>query len=358
MDGLGLAPFCWSAQERILMTTAEIASLVQGELVGRSDLTVDSVQTLERALETQLAFWERRPGETTMPPTQAGCVIVDSSTEVDGPTVIRVGKPRNAIAKVMRAMLIEDRPSAGVDPTAWVHPDALVGESVSIGPHAVVEAGAAVGDMSVIGPQVYVGEGAVLGKRCRLGAGSKVHGNARLGDRVTLHSGAVIGADGFGLVLESDHYENFPQTGGVEIADDVEIGANSCVDRGALDATRIGTGTKLDNLVHIGHNCQVGRHVVMAAQVGLSGSVVVEDYAVLGGQAGIGDRARIGARAQLGGQVGLLPDKKLAPAGAYWGTPARPLRQQLEGQANVNRLPRLFEEVKRLRERVEELEAS
>ncbi len=210
----------------------------------------------------------------------------------------------------------------------------------------------------MVGPHAYVGSGAVLGRECRLHPGAKVHGNARLGDRVILHGGAVVGSDGFGLVLESDHYEGFPQVGGVEVGNDVEIGANSCVDRGALDDTRIGAGSKLDNLVHIGHNCQIGRHVVMAAQVGLSGSVVVEDYAVLGGQAGIGDRARIGRGAQLGGQVGLLPDKRLAPGEAYWGTPARPLREQLKSQANVNRLSRLFDEVKRLRQRVEELEAS
>ena len=339
------------------MTTAEIASLVQGELVGRGDLTVHSGQTLERALETQLAFWERRPGVTKLPPTRAGCVIVDGRVELDGRTVIRVEQPRSAFAKALRMMLAGRQPSTGVDPTASVHPKAIIGERVSIGPHAVVEAGAAVGDMSTIGAHVFVGEGAVLGKLCRLEPGCRVHGNARLGDRVTLHSGVVIGSDGFGLVFESDHYEKFPQTGGVEIGNDVEIGANSCVDRGALDATRIGTGTKLDNLVHIGHNCQVGNHVVMAAQVGLSGGVIVEDYAVLGGQAGIGDRATIGARVRLGGQGGLLPDKKLAPGGAYWGTPARPLRQELTRQASLSRLPRLIEEVKRLAARVRDLES-
>ncbi len=173
---------------------------------------------------------------------------------------------------------------------------------------------------------------------------------------MTLHAGAVVGADGFGLVFETDHYEKFPQVGGVQIADDVEIGANSCVDRGALDDTRIGTGTKLDNLVHIGHNCQIGRHVVMAAQVGLSGGVIVGDYAVLGGQAGVGDRARIGARVQLGGQGGLLPDKTIGPGGAYWGTPAQPLRDQLRQQALVRRLPRLLDEIKKLKARVRELE--
>ncbi len=254
--------------------------------------------------------------------------------------------------------MAQPAPDAGTDPSAQVDASATIGSRVSIGPHVVIEAGALVGADSVLGSHAFVGGGAVLGRGCRLHPGARVYGNARLGDRVTLHAGAVVGSEGFGLVFETDHYERFPQVGGVEIGSDVEIGANSCVDRGALDDTRIGAGTKLDNLVHIGHNCQIGRHVVMAAQVGLSGGVVVEDHAVLGGQAGIGDRARIGARVQLGGQGGLLPDKTIGPGGAYWGTPARPLREQLARQALVNRLPGVFDEVKRLRAKVEKLEES
>ena len=293
-----------------------------------------------------------------MPATDAGCVIADSHVEASGRTLIRVAEPRRAFARALRSILAPRDADPGVDATAEVDSGAMLGDRVSVGPFAVIESGATVGAGSVVGAHVYIGSGAVLGGRCQLGPGAKVYGNARLGNRVILHAGAVIGADGFGLVLEEDHYEKFPQLGGVEVADDVEIGANSCVDRGALDHTRIGTGTKLDNLVHIGHNCQIGRHVIMAAQVGLSGGVVVEDYAVLGGQAGIGDRARIGARVRLGGQGGLLPGKRLAPDAEYWGTPARPLREELGRQALVNRLPKLVQEMNRLDARVRELESS
>lgn len=340
------------------MTAGEIATLVECELVGDPGLEIRSGHTLERAGTNQIAFWERRPGHNKLPATDAGCVIVDSGTAAAGRTLIVSAHPRKTFARALRELLEPDAPESGIDPSAWVDPSAEIGEGAWIGPLAVVEAGALIGDGTRIGPQSYVGAGATIGTECRLHPGARVHGNASLGNRVVLHAGAVVGADGFGLVFEGDHYEKFPQVGGVRIGDDVEIGANSCVDRGALDDTRIGSGTKLDNLVHVGHNCQIGRHVVMAAQVGLSGSVVVEDFAVLGGQAGIGDRARIGSGAQLGGQVGLLPDKSLAPGGAYWGTPARPLREQLKSQANVNRLPRLFEEIRLLRARVEELEAS
>ena len=340
------------------MTAGEIAVIVEGDLVGDSSVELHCGQSLALAEPSHLAFWERRSGQSTMPPTNAGCVIVDPRTEASGRTLIRCERPRQAFARALRLLVPDPWPDAGIHPSAIVDPSASVGRGVAIGPHAVVEHGAAIGARSVLGPGVFVGSGAVLGDRSRLHAGATVFGNARLGDRVTLHAGAVVGADGFGLVFETDHYEKFPQIGGVQIADDVEIGANSCVDRGALDDTRIGVGTKLDNLVHIGHNCQIGRHVVMAAQVGLSGGVIVEDYAVLGGQAGIGDRARIGTQVQLGGQGGLLPDKAIGPGGAYWGTPAQPLREQLKQQALVRRLPRLVEEIRKLRARVRELEGS
>lgn len=340
------------------MTTAEIARLVQGELVGDPDLEIVSGHALERATADQLAFWDRRPGERDMPPTQAGCVIADDRARSDDRAVIRVADPRRAFARAMRALIGARRIVGSIDPSARVDPSAQLGDQVQVGPYAVIEAGVIIGSRSVIGPHAFVASGASLGIECRLEPGATVYGNARLGDRVVLYASAVVGSDGFGLVMEGDHYEQFPQVGGVQIGDDVEIGANSCVDRGALDDTRIGDGTKLDNLVHIGHNCQVGRHVVMAAQVGLSGGVVVEDYAVLGGQAGIGDRARIGARVKLGGQAGLLPGKYLAPDMAYWGTPARPLREELGRQALVGRLPKLVEEISGLQRRVRELESS
>lgn len=340
------------------MTTAEIARLVQGELIGDPELEIVSGHALERAAEDQLAFWDRRPGERDMPPTQAGCVIADDRARSDDRAVIRVADPRRAFAKAMRALIGARRIVGSIDPSARVDPSAQLGDQVQVGQYAVIEAGVIIGSRSAIGPHAHVASGASLGIECRLEPGATVYGNARLGDRVVLYAGAVVGSDGFGLVMEGDHYEQFPQVGGVQIGDDVEIGANSCVDRGALDDTRIGDGTKLDNLVHIGHNCQVGRHVVMAAQVGLSGGVVVEDYAVLGGQAGIGDRARIGARVKLGGQAGLLPGKYLAPDMAYWGTPARPLREELGRQALVSRLPKLVEEISGLQRRVRELESS
>jgi UDP-3-O-[3-hydroxymyristoyl] glucosamine N-acyltransferase len=171
-----------------------------------------------------------------------------------------------------------------------------------------------------------------------------------------LHSGCVIGADGFGFVLEEGRYQKFPQVGRVQIGDWVEIGANSCVDRAALGMTVIGEGTKLDNMVHVAHNCRIGRHVVVAAQTGFSGGVVVEDYAVIGGQVGIGDQARIESGAVLGSGCGILTSKIVRSGQVVWGTPARPLKNHLEQLANLARLPELRQEVASLRRRLENLE--
>ena len=338
------------------MKVRSIAELVGGKAEGDAERDITSAGALDRAGPGDLAFWESRSGAVELPRTAAGCVIVGLDAVAPGRTLIRARRPRNAFARALRALRPEPPPEPAIHESAAVSPAARIAQGVAVGAHAVIESGAAVGRGTVIGPGAFLGAGAQVGEDCRLHAGARVYAGCRLGNRVTLHAGAAVGADGFGLVFETDHYEKFPQIGAVEIGDDVEVGANSCIDRGALDDTRIGAGTKLDNLVHIGHNCQVGKHVVMAAQVGLSGGVTVEDYAVLGGQAGIGEGAHIGARAQLGGQGGLLPDKSLAKGGVYWGTPARPLREHLAAQARVNRLPKLQEQVKRLQARLDALE--
>ncbi|MCX6636915.1 MAG: UDP-3-O-(3-hydroxymyristoyl)glucosamine N-acyltransferase, partial [Acidobacteria bacterium] len=175
--------------------------------------------------------------------------------------------------------------------------------------------------------------------------------------RAILHSGCVIGADGFGFVLAGGRYEKFPQVGRVVIGDDVEIGANSCVDRAALGVTWIGDGVKLDNLVHVAHNCRIGRHVVVAAQTGFSGGVVVEDYAVIGGQVGVGDKARIETGAIIGSGSGILSSKVVHGGQVLWGTPARPLKEHLEQLANLARLPELRREFAELKRRIERIEA-
>ena len=183
-----------------------------------------------------------------------------------------------------------------------------------------------------------------------------MYDDVEIGKRAILHSGCVIGADGFGFVLTGGRYEKFPQVGRVVIGDDVEIGANSCVDRAALGVTWIGDGVKLDNMVHVAHNCRIGRHVVVAAQTGFSGGVVVEDYAVIGGQVGVGDKARIETGAVIGSGSGILSSKVVRGGQVMWGTPARPLKEHLEQLANLARLPELRREFAELKRRIERIE--
>src|SRR5206468_210008 len=227
---------------------------------------------------------------------------------------------------------------------------------VYVGPHAVIGDGTRVGVATAVGAGCYVGKRVTLGEGCVLHPIVTVYDNCDIGRGSVLHSGCVIGADGFGYVMEHDRWHKFPQVGRVEIGDFVEIGANSCVDRAALGVTNIGEGTKLDNMVHVGHNCHIGRHVVVAAQTGFSGGVVVEDYAVIGGQVGIGDKARIESHAVLGSGCGILTSKIVHAGQVMWGTPARPLKQHLEQLANLARLPNLRDDVAELKRRLAEIE--
>jgi UDP-3-O-[3-hydroxymyristoyl] glucosamine N-acyltransferase len=200
---------------------------------------------------------------------------------------------------------------------------------------------ATIGDRSLIGPGCIIGDGVELGQDCEIFPNVTIYPGSRLGSRVIVHAGAVLGSDGFGYVRDpkSGRHEKFPQIGTLEIEDDVEIGANTTIDRGALEVTRVGRGTKIDNLVHIGHNCQFGEDIIIAAQSGFSGSITVENQVVIGGQVGVGEHARIQEGVLLGGQSGVLPKKILRGKGvAFWGTPAKPLREYLRSLASLARL--------------------
>src|SRR3984893_12452266 len=200
---------------------------------------------------------------------------------------------------------------------------------------------ATIGGRSLIGAGCIIGDGVELGVYCELYRNVTIYPGSRLGSRVIVHAGAVLGSDGFGYVRDpkNGRHEKFPQIGTLEIADDVEIGANTTIDRGALEVTRIGRGTKIDNLVHIGHNCQFGEDVIIAAQAGFSGSITIENQVVIGGQVGVGEHARIQEGVLLGGQAGVLPKKILRGKGvAFWGTPAKPLREYLRSLASLAQL--------------------
>jgi len=336
----------------------ELADWLGSAFEGDGEKVLRGVAPLEAAGAGDLSFVASSKAEQMAQASAAGCLIVPPNfLNSGGRTVIRCAHPRAAFARAVSRLHPAPPPPAGIHPLACLSPDAECGPGVSIGPLVIVGEGTRIGAGTVLGAGSVVGNRVVIGENCRFHAGVTVYDDVDIGDRVILHSGCVIGADGFGFAWEGDRYQKFPQIGRVSIGNDVEIGANSCVDRAAMGVTWIGEGSKLDNLVHVAHNCRLGRHVVIAAQTGLSGGVVVEDHAVIGGQVGIGDKARIEARAVLGSGCGVLTSKIIRAGQVVWGTPARPLKEYLELLANMGRVPELRREVAQLKERLKAVEA-
>ena len=332
------------------LTTAQIAAVCGGTLEGDSERVITGANTPDQAGPAELAFAANPKAIEQAGSSRAGCLIVPEWFAAQGPwTLIRVSEPRVAFARALTALYGKPRPQGSIDPTARIDPSARVGPDCVIGAYVTIGAHSEIGRACSIGAGCHIGEEVYIGEDSMLHAGVTVYDRVRIGARVVLHSGCVIGADGFGFTLTADRYEKFPQVGTVEIGDDVEIGANSCVDRAALGATRIGEGTKIDNLVHIAHNCSIGKHVVIAAQTGFSGSVTVGDYAVIGGQVGVGEKAQIEAKAVVGGKAGILVSQRVRAGEPVWGIPARPLRQHLKNLAQLNRLGELRQEIEALK---------
>jgi UDP-3-O-[3-hydroxymyristoyl] glucosamine N-acyltransferase len=335
---------------RVTQIAAELKAVWEGD----GNLDIRGVAPLESAGPREISFVGNRKAATGAQMSGAGCLLVTADFPT-GRTLIRVADPRGACAHVIGLLYPTPAVQPGIHPTAVIAQDTQIAQSAAIGPHATIGAGTCIGEGSSIGPGCVIGAGVRIGVNCVLHANVTIYTGVTIGDRAVLHSGVVLGADGFGFVLQGDHYEKFPQIGRVEIGNDVEIGANSCIDRAALGVTKIGDGAKLDNMVHIAHNCRIGRHVVIAAQTGLSGGVVVEDYAVIGGQVGIGDKARIESGAVLGSGCGILTSKIVRKGQVVWGTPARPLKEYLEQLANLARLPKLRKEVAELEKQLREM---
>ena len=339
-------------------TVEELARWRGGEAEGDTQKALSGVAPLETAGEAEVSFLESERNRPQALASGAGCLLAPPGVALPGRTVIRARNPRYAMARVVE--LFHPRPARrpGIHPTAVIGDDVAIGADVEIGPYAVIGDGAQIGDRTSVGAGSIVGENAVLGEGCVLYPRVTLYPGARLGSRVILHSGCVVGSDGFGYVFENGRYYKFPQVGTVEIADDVEVGANTTIDRGALGPTRIGRGTKIDNLVQVGHNVLIGENCVIAAEVGISGSAVIEDNVVIAGQVGLGDHVRIEKGAVLGGQCGVLPHKTVRAGQTVWGTPARPIKEHLEQQALVARLPRLLEQVRSLQRQQSEPQPS
>jgi UDP-3-O-[3-hydroxymyristoyl] glucosamine N-acyltransferase len=307
----------------LLMATArEIAEWVGAEGSG-GDVEIARVSGLQEATSNAMVFALEQETLDAAVASKAGAILANGKLKKDGepvdPRILWVRDARLAFSVTAGRL-------AGKGLEAGMHPTAVVGKDVLIGPG------------TAIGPGVVLGDGVKIGARCDIHARVTIYPGVVLGDDVVVQAGAVLGATGFGYARngETGEYVLFPQQGRLVIEDRVEIGANTTIDRGALDETRIGRGTKIDNLVHIGHNCVIGKNVVIAAQTGISGSSVVEDGAVLGGQVGIGEHATVGEGVILGGGAGVLSGKKMRGKGeVFWGRPARPLKEYLRDLARL-----------------------
>jgi UDP-3-O-[3-hydroxymyristoyl] glucosamine N-acyltransferase len=338
------------------ITVAELAARAGGRVVGDDRVLIKGIASIESAGEGEIAFMEDSKLLESARESRASCLIVPEGAQVDSACRIEAKHPKLAFALIAELLHPRKRLEASIHPTAIVAASASVDESSFIG--ACVE----IGERTSVGAGTQIHTGAVIGEDVRIGRDCVIHpnvvlyDNVTLGKRVILHAGVVIGADGFGYVPDERNIRHkFPQVGTVVIEDDVEIGACTCIDRAALGRTRIGRATKIDNLVQIAHNVEIGERVVIAAQTGISGSTVIEDDAVIGGQVGMGDHARVESGAIIGSKAGILPGK-IVRAGVWWGIPVQPLDQYKRLNAHMNRLPQMREEIKELRQQLRELQ--
>ena len=336
-----------------MKTLRDLAEQLNCRLLGDSSITVSTVSSLQSASSDSLVFVEDAQHLDAALRSSAAAVIAgDFASAATSKPVLISAQPRLTFARAAKLLRDPGR-NREIHPTAIVPASAKIGKNVAIGPGAILGEHIKVGDETTIGSGSVIGDNAgddggdavggnavQIGSHCRLDPNVTIYPGTTLGDRVIVQAGAVLGSAGFGYVRDSEtgRYEQFPQIGRLVIEDDVEIGANSTIDRGALDETRIRRGTKIDNLVHIGHNVQIGENVVIAAQTGLSGSVTIEDNVIMGGQVGIADHVRVEAGAILGAQSGIPTKKVIRGKGVvFWGTPARPIREYLKELAFLSR---------------------
>jgi UDP-3-O-[3-hydroxymyristoyl] glucosamine N-acyltransferase len=334
---------------------AELAAELGGSVVGDGTTVIRGVAGIREAQAGDLTFIANARYDAYLSQTRASAVICSREERDALVPLLQVDNPYLAFQKAVRIFRPElYHPLPGVHATAVVSPAATVGENASIGAHCVIEAGARIGANAVLMPGCYVGVQASIGEGSLLYPHVTVREECLIGDRCILHPGVVIGADGFGFAFDNGRYHKVPQVGIVVVGDDVEIGANTTIDRATTDATRIGDGTKIDNLVQIGHNVVMGRHCIIVAQVGISGSTHLEDHVTIGGQAGIIGHVRLERGAMVGGHSGVT--KSVGAGEKVSGYPAVGLNTWKRVTAYLMRLPQLFERAKTLEERVDKLE--
>ena len=335
---------------------ADIARLVKGELIGAADVLINGFSGIKEAKKNELTFLSNSKYEPLLRDTQAGVILVPRQIDCPGKTVIRVDNPSLSFTEVVN-YLLKDAPDykpQGIHPTAVISPGAKLARDVVIGAHTVVEDGAVIEKGCVLYANSYVGHDVTLGKNCLIYPNVVLRERVVLGDRVIVHSGSVIGSDGYGYVTVDGRHMKIPQVGTVLIENDVEIGANVTIDRARFDKTVIGEGTKIDNLVQIAHNVNIGKHCFIVSQSGIAGSTKLGDFVIVAAQAGLVGHIEIGDGAIVTAQSGVSHSIKSGEQ--VFGSPAQPIKQAFRTNAHVQRLDKYVETIKDLKKRIEELE--
>jgi UDP-3-O-[3-hydroxymyristoyl] glucosamine N-acyltransferase len=351
VSGIAIATETTSGDGARTITAEAIAALVAGELIGDPGIEVTGIAPLDRAEPSDLSILSSGKYTAMMATTKAGVVLVDPEfRETSGGPAVRivVDKPLEKLLALLPRLYPSEVPVPGVAATARIGRGARLGQRIAVGEYAIIGAHATLGDDIVVGAHCVIGDGVSIGKSTRLWPSVTIYSGSSLGERVFVHAGARIGCDGFGYVFRDGAHQKIPHVGRCIIGDDVEIGANTTIDRGSIDDTVVGSGTKIDNLVHIAHNVRIGEKALIMAQVGVAGSVTIGDGAILAGQAGISGHLTIGAGARLAAQAGVFGD---IPAGETWsGYPARPHRDSLRASAALFKLAGMMRRLEKLLE--------
>jgi len=333
------------------MKLIEIAEFLSGEIKGNTSIDITGIARIEDARNGDITYISHPKYEKWLAKTGASCIIVSKNADISATkTQLFVDEPALAIVKLANLFSKKISPESGISSLADVSKNAVVDETASIGAFCVICSGCRLGKGTVLFPQVYLGEGSQVGDNCMIYPGVVIRENVRIKNRVVVHPGCVIGADGFGYIEKAGKRIKIPHLGGVVVEDDVEIGANSTIDRATLGDTIIGKGTKIDNLVHIAHNVVIGEGSVIVAQVGIAGSTEIGSNVIIAGQAGISDHLIIGNNVKIGAQSGVT--KSVKDGGEVSGYPAREHRRSKKAYALLMRLPEIYERLKKIEKKL------
>jgi UDP-3-O-[3-hydroxymyristoyl] glucosamine N-acyltransferase len=333
----------------------EIAELVQGVIVGDGTLTISTLSPIDNIGENSLIFAEGSDNLKQAESSKATAILVSHQVNNIGKPLIQVANPFKAFIKLLNHYYPEKKPNSGVHPTAYLAENVVLGQNVSIGPYVVVESGCVIGDNCIIKSHVHIGHEVHIGASSIIHPHVTLYDRTKIGSRVYIHASTVIGSDGFGYTVDEGQHLKVPHVGNVVIEDDVEIGANSVIDRATLGSTVIGAGTKIDNLVQIAHSVKLGKHNILCAFTGIAGSSSSGDNVIFAANVGVSDHVRIDDGVILGARAGVPPKKHLKQGNIYLGNPARPRDKAIEQELATTRIPLMRRNLKALQEKVEQL---